>query len=622
MLSRPSKTIFSLAFLAAALTGCQPAANPAAADLAFTNARVITMNENRDTAEAVAIRGEYIVAVGTNQDVEPWIGEDTRVIDLTGKTIIPGLNETHIHVRDLGFEQDTAVNLTPAANVADIQRLLTQRLEQLEREERLNRWTYPTNGDTGPWLFGLGWTQDRLEDSRMADRHDLDRVSREVPISLERIYRGVAVNTRVFELLGYDFDDPATWPDWFRETPQDFGPGEIILRDEDGLPNGIFLGEKAPRLVSDAIPEQGLEEKVESLIGGMNYLASLGITAVVEAGSRMGEVTRVYQAAYDLDGGPLPIRATIYDGWYRSNDPNGIGNPEALRERVEALGFSNLGDEWFRVRGAKSSMDGGMGSRSAAVSVPYLPVPEDPLGAENRGALREPDYERNLAQYQALADFGWEIHTHAIGDRAIRRVVDVYKVLLDRLRDTRPNDEQRWSIIHLYQPHEPGNSVLQEMADYGIIAAINPANLYFEGASFLRNVGEERMARHTPYRSLRDAGVRMACGSDYPNNPPDPWVGVYQMVTRKMQDDDRVYGEDQTVSLLDALACFTIDGAYLTYDDDVRGSIETGKYADLVVLDGDLMSASEDELLRMADNVQLTLVGGKPAYRRGDFPSE
>lgn len=616
------RAVFCLTFLTIACTGCEPGANPDAADLVLTNTVIITMNTDRDLADTVAIRRERIVAVGTKTNVEPWIGPATRTVDLGGKTVIPGINETHIHVRDLGFEQETAVNLTPASNVADVRRLLSARLVELERTERLNRWTYPFTGETGPWLFGLGWTQDRLEDSRMADRHDLDEVSRDVPISLDRIYRGLAVNTRVFELLGYDFDDPDTWPDWFRESPADFGPGEIILRDEEGLPNGIFLGEEAPRLVSAVIPEKSLEQKVESLLQGLNYLASLGITSVVEAGSRIGEVTRVYQAAYDLQGGRLPLRTVVYDGWYRSNDLTGLGDPEAIRDRVAALGLSNLGDDYFRVRGAKSSMDGGMGSRSAAVDAPYLPIPEDPLGANNRGALREPSFDRSLEQYQALAEFGWEIHTHAIGDRAINRVVDVYKVLLDRLRELKPEDEQRWSIIHLYQPDEPDNSVVEEMADYGIIAAINPANLYFEGASFVRNVGAERMARHTPYRSLRDGGVRMACGSDYPNNPPDPWVGIYQMVTRQMQNNDQIYGEDQTVSLLDALACFTINGAFLTYDEDVRGSIEAGKYADMVILDDQLLSASENELLGMADKVLLTLVGGRPAYRRNDFTWE
>ncbi len=285
------RTISCLSVLAAACSGSEPGAGPAAADLVLTNALVITMNANRDLADAVAIRADHFVAVGTQTDVEPWIGPATRLVDLDGNTIIPGLNETHIHVRDLGFEQDTAVNLTPANNVADIQRQLSTRLDELERTERLNRWTYPFSGETGPWLFGLGWTQDRLQDSRMANRNDLDQVSRDVPISLDRIYRGVAVNTRVFELLGYNFDDPDTWPVWFRESPADFGPGEIIMRDDQGLPNGIFLGERAPRLVSAVIPDKSLEQKVESLLSGMNYLASLGITSVVEAGSRMGELT-------------------------------------------------------------------------------------------------------------------------------------------------------------------------------------------------------------------------------------------------------------------------------------------------------------------------------------------
>jgi len=589
---------------------------PGHADRVFLGGQIWTLDPDRPRAAALAVRGERIVAVGDDADVSAWIGDDTRVVELDGRSVIPGINETHIHVRDLGFEQNTAVNLTPAGNVEEIQEMLSARLEQLRSEERLCCWPYPTTGEAGPWLFGLGWTQDRLEGSEMADRRALDAVSGEVPISLDRIYRGVAVNTNVFELLGYDFDDPSTWPDWFRRDPPDFGPGEIILRDEDGLPNGIFLGEKAPRLVSGAIPEKSLDRRVESLLGGMEYLASLGITTLVEAGSRMGEVTRVYQEAYHRRGGRLPVRAVVYDGWYRSGDPEGLGDPGAIRERLETLAFNALGDDRFRVRGAKSSMDGGMGSRSAAVSDPYLPVPEDPLGAENRGALREPDFDRALAQYRALADHGWQVHTHAIGDRAIRRIVDLYKPLLDSLREARPDRDHRWSIIHLYQPDEAGTSVVEELARWEIVAAINPANLYFEGASFLRNVGPERMARHTPYRTLRDGGVRMACGSDYPNNPPDPWVGIYQMITRRIEDHDTVYGEEETVSLEDALRCFTIDGAYLTYDEEARGSLEVGKYADLVVLDANLEAAAPEEILGMAERVLLTLVGGEEAYRK------
>ncbi|MBI4519737.1 MAG: amidohydrolase [Gemmatimonadetes bacterium] len=602
--------------LALAACGRAPGA-PGAADIVFHGATVITMDEELPTADAVAIAGEHIVGVGSLADLRSLVGPETQLVDVSGTTIIPGINETHIHVRDLGFEQRTAVNLQPARNVADVQRLLRERLAELEREGRLGGWRYPPTGQVGPWLFGLAWTQDRLEERRMADRRELDAVSRDVPISLDRIYNGIAVNTRVFELLGIDFDNPATYPDWFRRDPPDFEAGDIIFRDPDtGLPNGVFMGTKAPLLVAPVIPEKTFEQTVESLVLGLEYLASLGITAVVEAGSRMGEVTRQYQAAYTA--GRLPIRAVLYDGWYRSGDPDGIGDPARIRERLGALGFNNLGDHRFRVRGAKSSEDGGLGARSATVSAPYLPVPGDPLGARNRGMLREPDLARRSEQLRVLAEFGWELHVHAIGDVAIRRVVDIYKVLMDSIHAVRPDADLRWSIIHAYLPDEPGTSVIRDLADYGIIAAINPANLYYEGDSFVRNVGPERMTRHTPFRTFLEAGIRMASGSDYPNNSPDPWAGIYAMMTREIETSGEVHGPEQRIPFLDALRTFTLNGAYLTYDEDVRGSLEPGKLADLVVVDANLLEGAPAEILEMASRVLVTMVGGEIVYRRPD----
>ncbi len=611
--------LLPVAGLAAWLGACRaPARGPAPADLVLHNARVITMDDAKPSASAVAVAGETIVGVGTLDELRSFIGPDTTVRDLGGRTVIPGLNETHIHVRDLGFEQHYAVNLEPARTIADVQRLLRERLAALEREGRLGGWRYPTTGQTGPWLFGLGWTQDRLAERRMATRQELDAVSREVPISLERIYNGIAVNTKVFELMGIDFDDPKTHPAWFRRDPPDFEAGDIIFRDpETGLPTGVFVGARAPRLVARAIPAKSFEQKVESLVLGLQVLARLGITAVVEAGSRMGEVTRVYQAAYDA--GRLPVRVTVYDGWYRSGDPQGLGDPAEIEKRLSALGFHNLGDRVFRVRGAKSSADGGIGSRSAAVSVPYLPIPEDPRGARNFGAFRDPDFARRLAQFQVLADYGWEIHTHACGDAAIRQTMDVYKVLMDRIRAASPKADLRWSIIHAYLPDEPGTSVIADMARYGVIAAINPANLYFEGDSFVRNIGPERMARHTPFRTFLEAGIRMASGSDYPNNSPDPWIGLYAMRTRRHQISGRVYGPEQTIPLLEALKTFTINGAYLTYDDRVRGSLTPGKLADLVIVDADLLAVPDEALLTMSSKVLLTMVGGRVVYEREGF---
>jgi predicted amidohydrolase YtcJ len=251
--------------------------------------------------------------------------------------------------------------------------------------------------------------------------------------------------------------------------------------------------------------------------------------------------------------------------------------------------------------------------------VPFLPIPEDPLGAENRGALRDPDFDYRLAQFRVLADHGWELHTHACGDAAIRQTMDAYKILLDGLRGDHPDADLRWSIIHSYIPDEPGTSVIQEMADYGVVAAINPSHLYYEGDSFLRNLGPERMARHTPYRTMLEAGIVMASGSDYPNNSPDPWIGIYHMLTRRHEMSGEVHGPDQRIPLMEALKTFTINGAYLTYDDSLRGSLESGKLADYVVVDANLLEASEDEILEMGSRVVLTVVGGMVRYRKEGF---
>jgi predicted amidohydrolase YtcJ len=187
--------------------------------------------------------------------------------------------------------------------------------------------------------------------------------------------------------------------------------------------------------------------------------------------------------------------------------------------------------------------------------------------------------------------------------------MDVYKVLMDGIREREAEADLRWSIIHNYLPDEPGTSVIEDMSRYGIVAAINPANLYYEGDSFLRNIGPERMARHTPYRTFLDAGIRMASGSDYPNNSPDPLSG-------------EVHGQEQRISMLEALKTFTINGAYLTYDDDVRGSLEADKLADLVILDADLLNVEDDELLEMSSRVLLTMVAGDIKYQKAGFTLE
>ena len=581
------------------------------AEIVYRNGSILTLDAAATVARDLAIRDGKVIAVGdwTDDQTAAYIGPDTEVLDLEGRTVIPGLQDSHLHFIGLGADDYYVVRFDDATSIPEIQALLRARLEQLEAEGQLDVWTYPTTGETGPWLFGAGWNQAKLEEGRMADRHDLDEVSREVPITLDRVYRGVAVNTRVFELQGYDFDRPETWPAWFTEDPASFGPGDIIVRNpETGLPTGVFYG-FAPALIGEA-PARSFEQRVESVGMGARTVLSKGIVAVVDPGIQ--EDNRVYQEAYNR--GLLPIRVTTYDGIW--NDES----PEVMAERFRTYGINNIGDDHYRIRGVKIYADGGAGSRSAAVSEPFEPLATDPLGGGNYGSLVEPDFDRRLAQFRTAAvDFGWELHTHSIGDVAMRQTTDGYMRVIDEIRETDPDADLRYSIIHAYMADEPETSVIADMAEYGIIASINPGDVVVEGDSFLQNLGEERMSRLLPFRTYLEGGVIMASGSDYWVAPWDPWIGIYAMRTRRLQVSGVVSGGDQTIPLQEALKTYTINGAYLTYDDDVRGSLEPGKLADLVIVDADLLAVPDEELLAMGDRVMFTMVGGSVEFRRDGF---
>lgn len=604
------RTILTLA-LALASAACSGEAPPDAlfADVVYTNGSILTMDEDRTVAEGLAVKGDRVVAVGSAQELEPFIGGGTDVRDLEGRTVIPGLQDSHLHFLGLGADEYYVARFDDATSIAEIQEILRAQLERLEAEGALDAWTYPTTGETGPWLFGAGWNQAKLDEGRMADRHDLDEVSRDVPITLDRVYRGVAVNTRVFELRGYDFDRPETWPDWFTEDPDSFGPGDVIVRDpETGLPTGVFYG-FAPALVGD-VPRRTFEQRVESVARGSGTVLTKGIVSVVDPGIQ--EDNRVYQEAYNR--GLLPIRITTYDGIWTNE------STEEMAERFRTYGINNLGDDHYRIRGIKLYADGGAGSRSAAVSEPFEYSDADPLGDANYGSLVEPDFDRRLAQFRTAAiDFGWELHTHSIGDVAMRQTTNGYMRVIDELRAEDSDADLRYSIIHAYMADEPETSVIADMAEYGIIASINPGDVHVEGDSFLANLGESRMARLLPFRTYLEGGVMMASGSDYGVAPWDPWIGIYAMRTRRLQVSGVVSGAEQTIPLQEALATYTINGAYLTYDDDVRGSLEPGKLADLVVVDADLLTVPDEELLGMGDRVLLTMVGGQVEFRRDGF---
>ena len=573
-------------------------------DLILTGGEIRTVDAEDSIAEALAVKDGRIAAVGSAAEVGALAGPATRLVELDGRTVIPGLQDSHIHFLPLGLDITTGVELSYAESAEDIAEGVRSRIA----ESRI---------PPGEWVVGRRWDQHKYP--TMVTRWQLDEAAPEHPVALYRVYRGVAVNTEVFRRMGIEDGDSSTWPDWWLEDPADFTFEDQILREPrelvvDGetvtrdIPTGVFLGSRASRLVTERPPPNDFEDEVESVRLGVAELLSLGITAIVDPSSRMGHHMKVYQEA--ANRGHLRVRiAAVYEGTFNTHPPEEIGG------HLGALRVNNLGDDFLRWRGAKVYGDGGVGTRSAWMSEPFH-MWEELEGEENLGNPVVRDYDLREAQYRAIRAYGWDLHTHSCGDQAMRQTVDLYKVLLDELAAEQGGElpDLRWSVIHAYFPIEPKTRVLDDMARYGIVAATNPVFNWQQGFSFATNSGPTRMARLQPFRTYMRSGVVMASGSDYGVTTHDPWIGFYALLTRKDQKSGLVFGEDETVTIAEALRSYTLNGAYLTHDDDERGSLEPGKKADLVVLDLPSLDRLEEDpelLFSMRGRIAATLVEGR-----------
>ena len=579
-------------------------------DRILHNGQIITMDGDSRVVQALAYKegpaGSEILAVGTDREIMALRGPETLVTDLGGRAVIPGLIDAHLHFSLLGIEAEFEADLRYAMSTQEIVDLVAALTERL-------------SPGPGVWITSRGWDEHKYE--APFTRWQLDPFTSANPTRLARVYRGVAINTAAMRLMGIRDSDSSTWPDWWLEDPDWFGYEDRIFRESrtltvDGrqrevtIPTGMFLG-NAGRLVTVGPPARDFEAQVRAVDYGSREMTSLGVTGIVEPAGG-GRVMRAYQEAYRR--GLLHFRILqVYEGMWNTQ------TPEEIDEHFASLPFNNLGDRFLRWRGTKWQIDGGAGTRSSWVTDPFVDW-ETIEGEPNHGYNWVDDATRE-AQLRPTVDRGWEPHIHSTGDLGMKQTVDVYAKLMDSIRVEDPDADLRWSVIHGYLPMEEDTNVLAKMAEYGIIAAINPSFIYHQGRSFSKNLGVERMARLKPLRSYLDAGVKVAIGSDYGTSPYSPWIGLYAMLTRTDLWGDQ-HGTDQLIRLEEALRLMTINNAYLTYSDDWNGSLEPGKVADLVVLDiEDFWELERDpeQILGMADRILLTLVDGKPAFQREGY---
>jgi hypothetical protein len=535
------------------------------ADLVVTGARVHTVDSARPYAEALAVTGGRITAVGSSTEIRGHVGPGTEVVELEGQSVLPGFQDAHVHFAHGGLAS-LRCSLHDSAGPAEHLELIR---------------AYAERNPDAAWIEGGGWSMDDFG-GPMPTADLLDAAIPDRPVLLyARDGHTGWVNSRALELAGI----AAATPD---------PPGGVIDRDTAGAPSGT-LQENAIRLVSSLVPEPTHAEWAEAVLRAQSYLHSLGITTCQEA-SLQAELFEPYRSA--AERGELTMR-TEGNLWW---DP--LRGDDQLDELLERRAGGVVGR--LRVRGAKLFQDGVVESHTAAMLDPYLDA--GPATGTTGISLFEPERLRHVVTL--LDRHGFQVHIHAIGDRAVRETLDAF----EHAQRTNGARDARFHIAHVQFVHPDD---LPRFAALDVTANVTPYWAVLSGYVAdltIPHVSEQASALMYPFGSIARAGGRLAFGSDWTVSTPDPLQQLEVAVTRRQPGyaEDLVLLPDERLTLDAAIAAQTLGSAYVNALDDVSGSIEVGKLADLVVLDRDLHDRTVGAIHEARP--VLTLVEGETVY--------
>lgn len=520
---------------------------------------ILTMNRQQPRADAVGIVNKRIVAVGSRQDVRARLGSSFEEIDLKGRTAVPGFYDAHAHIMGVGYSE-SQIDVTPDA-VASIE-VIRQRVRERAQEQ-----------PPGSWILGRGYDQAMLEEGRLPNRHDLDVVAPDHPVVLRRMcHHIVSVNSRALELAGINRNSP---------DPDD----GTIDRDEHGDPTGI-LRESAMNPIWDAMGELTEDEILEGLKLGGRIFRRHGVTSVAEAGIARKEELRAYQRAHA--SGDLALRTWLM-----------MMIDETLDE-LSSLGImTGFGDEWMRIGNAKLYVDGSIGGRTARMSVPYKGQPD------NYGIYMYPPeeiVERIVRAHKA----GFQLGNHAIGDAAISVLLDGYEAALRE----HPVADPRFRIEHCSILTAP---MIDRIKKVGAVPIPGTTFLYDMRPVYLENLGEERARYAYAMKTFAEKGIVAAASTDAPVSGVNPMVGIQMMVTRTDRLGDEIHPQER-IGLEEAVRAYTWNGAYASFSEHEKGSLEPGKLGDVTVLEADLESVDPMELRNVRCDV--TIADGAVVYER------
>lgn len=528
------------------------------ADTVCINGNIYTVDESYSKAEAIAIKGQYIIGIGSNEDVNNFVGQSTQVIDLEGKTVIPGLIEGHMHYPGEGQK---LIKLDVFWKPKDV--ILAAVKSEADRLP------------DGEWITGGGWNQEVWDVPEFPTKEDLDSVAPNNPVALRRTCgHATWVNSLALELGEVTKDTP---------NPQ----GGEILKDVNGEPTGI-LTDTAAGYVNSKIPPLTVERKKEALLLAQDELFSFGLTTSMDAGSGVEDIKQMKDL---YESGELKIRLYVM--------VDSGTDAEAYYEKGPEIG---LYGNRLTMNCIKFYTDGSLGARSAWMLEEY----SDRAG--HVGNSRH-TYDEFYELIKAAREHGFQVATHAIGDAANKQVVDIYeKVLLEM-----PQVDHRYRIEHFQVATLED---IQRIADIGIIPAMQSVHATSDKNMAEDRVGSERIKGAYAWRKVLNTGNIIVNGSDANVELVNPYHGLYAAVTRAGRDGEPVGGwyPEECMTREEALRSFTIWAAQAQFEEEIKGSLEVGKLADFVVIDRDYMTCSSSDIKDILPVA--TIVGGEIVYAK------
>jgi predicted amidohydrolase YtcJ len=561
---------FATILAACHVCGVAAAAEPA--DLILHNGKVVTVDERFSIQATVVVKDGRIIAVGGDELAKQF--QAPHAIDLQGRVLMPGFNDVHIHVQS---KPKRAIDLESARSMADVQRMLKEKAAEL---------------GPGQWITGYGWDEALLAEKRNIVRSDLDAATPKNPVALTRAgSHSIVGNSLALRIAKIDRNSP---------DPEN----GLIDRDTAGEPNGIIR--ERNELFMRHVPPDSWEDLRKGYVAALQQLFSLGITSIMEATGSIDDEP-VGKGGIKTPGARLTFRrmqalAKEYDvprtALYIS-----YPGAERLRSFPHKSGY---GDERVRIGPiGESPADGGFTGPTAWTLVDYKGMP----GFRGKGRFSDAEIQELV---DTSAKLGWQLGLHAIGDAAIVQTVNAYSSAIRKV--LAPGQDHRWFLDHFtIMPPEP---TMRIMAQDRIAIAQQPNFLYNLEARYAALLDDWRLRHNnsigTPAKKF---GLFVALSSD--NLPIGPMVGLYTAVTRK-GSSGTAYGPEESITMPEAIRMYTANGAWLTFEESIKGTLEPGKLADMIVLDTDPLTASAEQVLNA--KVDLTVLGGKVVYDRHRAP--